>query len=155
MAWHPGSYHFLLKSLVHLNFCLKTNKHIINRVYNFFFSSGLDSFYSLSYLWYSTFGTLITFVVGLLVSFITGELTSDKTNSKALSLKNHISGVMVSLLASSTVGHGFKPRSGQTKDYQTDIFYFSAKHAALRSKNKDLLILIQDHMYKWSDISKE
>lgn len=44
--------------------------------------SGLDSFYSLSYLWYSTFGTLITFVVGLLVSFITGPTKPEDVDPK-------------------------------------------------------------------------
>jgi hypothetical protein len=34
---------------------------------------------------------------------------------------------------------GFEPRSGQTKYYKIGICYFSAKHAALRSKNKDWL----------------
>ena len=33
------------------------------------------------------------------------------------SVKNRIVGVMVSVLASSAVDHGFEPRSGQTKDY--------------------------------------
>jgi hypothetical protein len=33
------------------------------------------------------------------------------------SLLNRIGGVMVSVLASSTVDRGFEPRSGQTKDY--------------------------------------
>ncbi|XP_076089792.1 sodium-coupled monocarboxylate transporter 1-like [Mytilus galloprovincialis] len=42
--------------------------------------TGLDSFYSLSYLWYSTFGMLITFVVGLLVSFITGPTKPEDVN---------------------------------------------------------------------------
>jgi hypothetical protein len=40
-------------------------------------------------------------------------------------------GVMVSVLASSAVDHGFEPRSGQTKDYKIGICCFSAKHAAL------------------------
>jgi hypothetical protein len=44
---------------------------------------------------------------------------------------NRIGGVMVSMLASSAVGHGFKPKSGQTKDYGIGICCFSAKHAAL------------------------
>ena len=30
---------------------------------------------------------------------------------------NRISGVMISVLASSVVDHGFEPRLGQTKDY--------------------------------------
>jgi hypothetical protein len=54
--------------------------------------------------------------------------------------KNCISGVMVSVLASSAVDRGFKPWLGKTKDYQIGICCFSrAKHAALRSKSKDWL----------------
>ena len=44
---------------------------------------------------------------------------------------------MVSVLASSAVDRGFEPRSGQTKDYESGICCFSAKHAALRRKSKD------------------
>ena len=43
---------------------------------------------------------------------------------------------MVSMLVSSAVDHGFKPRSGQTKDYEIGICCFSTKHAALRRKSK-------------------
>ena len=43
-------------------------------------------------------------------------------------LLNHIGGVMVCMLTSSAVDHGFEPRSGQTKDYKIGICYFSAKH---------------------------
>ena len=43
---------------------------------------------------------------------------------------------MVSTLALRVVDHGFEPASGQTKDYKIGICYFSAKHAALRKKNK-------------------
>ena len=52
---------------------------------------------------------------------------------------NCISGVMVSVLVSSAVDHGFEPRSGQTKDYEIGICCFSTKHAALRRKSKDQL----------------
>ena len=48
-----------------------------------------------------------------------------------------IGGVMVSVLASSAVDRGFKPRSGQTKDYEIGICCFPAKHASLRRKSKD------------------
>jgi hypothetical protein len=44
---------------------------------------------------------------------------------------------MVSVLASSVVDRGFKPRSGQTKDYKIGICCFSTKHAALRRKSKE------------------
>jgi hypothetical protein len=33
------------------------------------------------------------------------------------------------------------------------MFCFSAKHAALRSKNKDWLARNQNNVYEWSDIS--
>ena len=44
---------------------------------------------------------------------------------------------MVSMLSLSVVGHGLKPWLGQTKDGKICIYYFSAKHAALRSMSKD------------------
>jgi hypothetical protein len=46
---------------------------------------------------------------------------------------------MVSVLASSAVDHGFDPRWDRTKDYKIGICFFSAKHTALRRKNKDWL----------------
>ena len=54
-------------------------------------------------------------------------------------LWNRIGGVVVSVLASRAVYRGFKPRSGQTKEYKIGICCFSAKHAALRRKSKDWL----------------
>jgi hypothetical protein len=44
---------------------------------------------------------------------------------------------MVSGVTSSAVDHGFEPRSGQAKDYEIGICFFSAKHAAFRRKSKD------------------
>ena len=44
---------------------------------------------------------------------------------------------MVSVLTSSAEGHGFDPRSGQTKDIKIGICCFSAKHAPFRCKSKD------------------
>jgi hypothetical protein len=41
---------------------------------------------------------------------------------------------MINVLTSSTVDHGFEPRSGQTKDYKIGICCFSAKHAAWSNK---------------------
>ena len=52
-------------------------------------------------------------------------------------IQSRISGVMISVLASSAVDRGFEPRSGQTKDYKIGICYFFANHPALRRKNKD------------------
>jgi hypothetical protein len=60
---------------------------------------------------------------------------------------------MVSVLASSAVDHGFKPLSGQTKDYKIGICYLSAKHAALRSKSKDWLARNQNNVSEWGDMS--
>ena len=61
-------------------------------------------------------------------------------------LENCIGGVMVSMLALSVVDHGFKRRSGQTKDYQIGICCFSANHAALRRKSKDWTARNQDNV---------
>ena len=55
---------------------------------------------------------------------------------------------MVSVLAASAVDRGFEPRSGQTKDYATNMCCFSTKHAALRRKRKDWLAGNQDHVCK-------
>jgi hypothetical protein len=60
---------------------------------------------------------------------------------------------MVSMLASSVVDCGFDPQSSQTKDYKTDICYFSTKHAALRRKSKDWLARNQDNVSTWGDMS--
>jgi hypothetical protein len=67
--------------------------------------------------------------------------------------KNSIGGVMISVFASNAVDRGFDPGSGQTKDYTIDICCFSAKHAALRRKNKDWLARNQDNVSEWGDMS--
>ena len=64
-----------------------------------------------------------------------------------------IRGVMVSMLASGTLDCGCEPRSGQAKDYEIGICYFSAKHEALRRKSKDWLAWNQNNVSKWSDMS--
>ena len=46
-------------------------------------------------------------------------------------------GIMISVLAPIATERGFESLSGQT-DYEIGICWFSAKHAVLRSKNKDL-----------------
>ena len=61
--------------------------------------------------------------------------------------------VMVRVISSSVVGCGLEHRSGQTKDYQIGIYCFSAKHSALRSKNKDWLAQNQNNVFEWNDIS--
>jgi hypothetical protein len=67
--------------------------------------------------------------------------------------QNRISGVMVSVFPWSAVDHGFKPRSGQTKDYTIGMCCFSAKHVALRIKGNDWLARNQNIMTEWSDMS--
>ena len=51
-----------------------------------------------------------------------------------------------STLTSSALDHGFKPRSGQTKDYEIGICCFSDKHAELMRKSKDWLAWNQDNV---------
>ena len=50
-----------------------------------------------------------------------------------------IGGVMVSLLALSSIDRGVEPRSSQTKDHKIGICCVSAKHATLRREIKDWL----------------
>jgi hypothetical protein len=66
---------------------------------------------------------------------------------------NRIGGLMVSVLASSAVDRVFEPRSGQTKDHKIVMCCFSARHAALRRKSKDLLARNQDNVSKWGGMS--
>ena len=68
-------------------------------------------------------------------------------------LSNRIGGVMVSVLFSRAVDHGFETRSGQTKDYKIGICCFFAKHAALKRKSKDWLTRNQNNASEWSDMS--
>ena len=70
-----------------------------------------------------------------------------------LLLSNQVGDVMVSVFASSVVDRGFKPWSGQTKDYTIGMCCFSTKHAALRSKSKDWLARNQNNVSEWSDMS--
>ena len=60
---------------------------------------------------------------------------------------------MVSILTSSEVDRGFKPWSGQTKDYKIDICCFSAKHTALRRKSKDWFARNQNNVSECGDMS--
>ena len=59
---------------------------------------------------------------------------------------------MVFMLALDEVDCGFKPLSGQTKDFEIGICCFSANHATLRSKSKDWLALNADIVSEWSDM---
>ena len=80
-------------------------------------------------------------------SFVEFTFCSCQTVSTVLSYsKNNIGGVMVSVLTSSVIYRGYKPRSDQSKDYKIGIGCFSAKHAALRRKNKDSLDRNQDNV---------
>ena len=76
-----------------------------------------------------------------------------RSNCAPLITNFSISGVMVSMLASSAVDRGFEPRSGQTKDYEIGICCFSAKHAALRRKTKDWLVRNRDNVSERGDMS--
>jgi len=60
---------------------------------------------------------------------------------------------MVIVLASSVIDRELESRSGQTKDFKIGICCFSAKHAALRRKNKDWLARNHDNVCEWSDMS--
>ena len=66
---------------------------------------------------------------------------------------NRIGAVMVSVLISSVVDRGLKPRSGQTNEYKIGICCFSTKHTALRSESKDGLARNQNNVSEWSDMS--
>ena len=70
-----------------------------------------------------------------------------------VSKQHRIGGVMVSVLASNVVDHGFKPQSGQTKVYEIGICCFSAMHAALMKKSKDWFVQNQDNVSEWGDMS--
>ena len=50
-----------------------------------------------------------------------GMRCNDRDARFLLDQRNHIGGVMVSVLASSAVDRGFESRSGQTKDYNNGI----------------------------------
>jgi hypothetical protein len=55
--------------------------------------------------------------------------------------------------ASIGVMAGEPGRSGQTRDYNIGICYFSAKHTALMSKSKEWLARNQNNVSEWSDMS--
>jgi hypothetical protein len=80
-------------------------------------------------------------------------LINETSKFDKIQLPNRINGVVVSVFDSSAVDRGFERRSGQTKDYKIGIYFFSAKHAALRRKSKDWLARNQNNVYEWSDTS--
>jgi hypothetical protein len=75
------------------------------------------------------------------------------TLNKIYLLTNRIGGVMVSVLALSTVDRGIEPHSDQTRDYKIGICCFTAKQEALRSKSKDWLVRNQNNVSEWCDMS--
>ena len=60
---------------------------------------------------------------------------------------------MLGVLASNAVDRGFEPMSDQTIDYEIGICCFFAKHAVLRKKSKDWLVLNQNNVSEWSVMS--
>jgi hypothetical protein len=56
-------------------------------------------------------------------------------------------------LTPSAVDRGFERRSGKTKDNKIGIYCFSAKHATLKRKSKDLLARNQNNVSEWCDMS--
>ena len=65
-----------------------------------------------------------------------------------------VTGVMVSMLTSSALGHGFESWSGQIKDYKIGICSFSTKHTALRRKSKNWLAQNQENVFEWNQLYK-
>jgi len=56
---------------------------------------------------------------------------------------------MVSVFFSCVVDRGLEHQPSQTKDYQIGICCFFAKHAALRSKNKDWWAWSLEDVSEW------
>ena len=51
---------------------------------------------------------------------------------------------------SSAVDRLLEPQSDQTKDYNISMGCFSAKHAALRRKNRIMCLWVGRHIYPWT-----
>ena len=60
---------------------------------------------------------------------------------------------MFCVLASSAEDPGFKPRSGQTKDYNIGVCCSLAKYVSLRRKGKKWLARNQNNVSDWSNMS--
>ena len=60
-----------------------------------------------------------------------------KSNQNQSYLRHHICGVIGSMLDLSMVDRLFELQSSQTKDCEIDIYCFSGKLKALRSKSKE------------------
>ena len=65
---------------------------------------------------------------------------------------HHINDVMVSVLASIVVDHGFEMSLDQTENYKIGICCFSAKQTALWSKSKDTSGLSPRFLYRSTTI---
>ena len=105
----------------------------------------------------SNFQTFFSYVTVNMLSS-RGNRIHQKNNSafvKYMYLVNCIGCVMVSVLDLSAVDLGFETRLGQTNDYKIGIWCFSAKHVALKSKNKDGLAWNQDNVSMWSNMSTQ
>ena len=85
--------------------------------------------------------------------YMTGTIENPALTENNHILADRIGGVMVCLFISSAIDRGFETRSGQSKDYKIGICCFSAKHAALRRKSKELLARNQTNLSEWSDMS--
>jgi len=72
------------------------------------------------------------------------SINSTGISIRSLVTRNYIGGVMNRVLAPSAVYRGLEPWSVQ-------IYFYSAKHAALRSKSKDWLARNQNNVLKWCD----
>jgi hypothetical protein len=117
------------------------------QVYWSYMSSSNKLFLSLAESWgHVKARHMFTITKPLVLSFSISLLFS-------LSGLDRFGGVMVSVLASSMVYHGFTARSGQTEDYKIGVCCFSAKHATLRRKSKDWLAWNHDNVSIWGDMS--
>ena len=99
----------------------------------------------------------------LLICIFPGQMNCTKTGTPKLAFLcvfNHctnqvnlIGSLIGSMLASSAVDRGFEPWSGQTKDYEIDIYCFSAKHSAFKRMSKDWLAGNPDNVSELGDMS--
>jgi len=101
--------------------------------------------------WKSCFPNNLTIFIWLKLCLM--SLSGNGPEVLFFSMWRIIRGVIVSVIASIVVDHGFEPWSGQIKENKIGICCFSSNHPALRSKNKDLFALKQDNVSEWSDMS--
>jgi len=108
-------------------------------------------FYRLCSVTFSAYKVLVTVVLvinyNISVLFFAADIEDTEKNADKYDesvdednftpFSKHIS--VIDNTQVSAVDRGFKPQSGQTKDYKIGICCFSAQHAALRRKSKDLV----------------